>query len=121
VSSHTAAAAAITTTTTTTTTTAAHCVSAHAANAFPHLLFEARQLKCMFYFLFRFICFTCITVVLCAYVPGVSEGQRRASESLELGLQNAEGLQPLCGCWELDLGPLQEKKYSKPLSHLSNP
>lgn len=51
---------------------------------------------------------------VCLYltsVPGTSRGQKRVSGSQGLELQVAA-----CGCWELNLGPLQDQSC-----HLSGP
>jgi hypothetical protein len=59
--------------------------------------------------LFTFIC----TDVLLAYIgvylklSGTQRGQARASDALELEIQSWE---PPCGCWESNLGPLEERQ-----------
>jgi hypothetical protein len=52
--------------------------------------------------------------VLSAYVPTC---QKRASDPF------TDGCQPLCGCWELNSGPLKaaDSALNQPLSHLSRP
>lgn len=37
------------------------------------------------------------------------------------GTRITEGCEPLWGCWELDLGPIEEQQCCKPLSRLSIP
>lgn len=47
---------------------------------------------------------------------------RRPEEGIKFprtGVMN--GYHPSYGFWELDVGPLQENKYSQPLNHLSIP
>lgn len=41
------------------------------------------------------------------FVPGACRGQERVSDPLE-GVTN--GLMLLCVCWELNLGPLEERQ-----------
>jgi hypothetical protein len=40
-------------------------------------------------------------------MPGASRGQKQASDSLGTGV--IDGSEPPCGCWELNLGRLQEQ------------
>ena len=52
-------------------------------------------------------------------VPVVCEGQKRASDPLELQLQMAVS-HLLCGCWKQNLDPVHAQKVLKLLSLLSS-
>lgn len=64
--------------------------------------------------LFRFICFIYVyeCTPVCIYVhhavPGTPGGQKRGSFPLVTGV--TDGYELPYGCWEVNLGPLQEKK-----------
>ena len=51
-------------------------------------------------------------------MPGACKSQKGTLRSSRTGA--IEGGEPQCGCWKLNLIPLEDSQYSKPLSHLSS-